>query len=60
LQKLGIPHELKVAQLNDEQEKLISEELKLMVLENDLRRQIGNDIKRLKEIKCYRGMRHNM
>jgi ribosomal protein S13 len=40
--------------------RLISEELKLMVLENDLRRQIGNDIKRLKEIKCYRGMRHNM
>lgn len=60
LQKLGIPHELKVAQLNDEQEKMISEELKLMVLENDLRRQIGNDIKRLKEIKCYRGMRHNL
>ena len=60
LQKLGIPQELKVAQLNDDQEKLISEELKLMVLENDLRRQIGNDIKRLKEIKCYRGMRHNL
>jgi small subunit ribosomal protein S13 len=51
---------LKVAQLTDEHEKAISEELKAMVLENDLRRQIGNDIKRLKEIKCYRGVRHNM
>jgi small subunit ribosomal protein S13 len=60
LEKLEIQYDLKVAQLTDEHEKAISEELKTMVLENDLRRQIGNDIKRLKEIKCYRGMRHNL
>ena len=60
LEKLNISYDIKVAQLNDDQEKAISEELKTLVLENDLRRQIGNDIKRLKEIKCYRGMRHNL
>lgn len=60
LEKLNIQHDLKVAALTDEDEKAISEELKSMVLENDLRRQVGNDIKRLKEIKCYRGMRHNL
>ncbi len=60
LLKLNIDHNLKVAQLTDDHEKVITEELKLMVLENDLRRQIWNDIKRLKEIKCYRGMRHNL
>jgi len=28
------------------------------VVEGDLRRQVLNNIKRLKEIKCYRGTRH--
>ena len=34
--------------------------LKDMVLENDLKREVMTHIKRLKEIKCYRGMRHNL
>jgi small subunit ribosomal protein S13 len=29
-------------------------------LENDLKREVAFAIKRLKEIKCYRGMRHNV
>jgi len=31
-----------------------------MVVESDLKREVGNAIKRLKEIRCYRGMRHNL
>lgn len=60
LEKLGIDLEKKVWALSEQEQKDISEELKQMVLENDLRRQVASDIKRLKEIKCYRGMRHNL
>ena len=60
LKKLEIAPEKKVAELTDQEQKSLSEELKLMVLENDLRRQVASDIKRLKEIKCYRGIRHNL
>lgn len=60
LNKLDIPLEKKVKDLTDQEEKALSEELKDMLLENELRREVGAHIKRLKEIKCYRGMRHNL
>ena len=60
LEKIGIPFMTKVKDLTDEQEKLIADELKDMPLENDLKREVMTHIKRLKEIKCYRGMRHNL
>jgi small subunit ribosomal protein S13 len=60
LEKLNIPLEKKVADLSEEEKKALTDELKDMVLENDLRREVASHIKRLKEIKCYRGMRHNL
>lgn len=60
LDKLGIDFMKKVKDLTDEEEKKISDELKDHVLENDLRRDVMSSIKRLKELKCYRGMRHNL
>ncbi len=60
LTKLDIPLEKKVKDLNDKEEKALSEELQQYLLENELRREVGGHIKRLKEIKCYRGMRHNV
>ena len=60
LEEIGIDFMTKVKDLTDEQEKKISEALKDMVLENDLKREVMTHIKRLKEIKCYRGMRHNL
>ena len=60
LDKLGIHLETKVKDLTDEQQKAISDELKEYTLENDLKRNVASYIKRLKEIKCYRGMRHNL
>lgn len=60
LDELKIPLEKKVAELTEQEQKDITEALKPFVLENDLRRQTAADIKRLKEIKCYRGIRHNM
>lgn len=60
LEGLGISLQKKVQELSEKEEKDITEALKTYVLENDLRRQVASDIKRLKEIKCYRGMRHNL
>lgn len=60
LNKLGIHWEKKVKDLSDEEQKAITDELKDMLLENDLRREVATAIKRLKEIKCYRWMRHNL
>ncbi len=60
LDRLSIPLEKKVKDLTDKEVKSITDELREMVLENDLRREVSWEIKRLKEIKCYRWMRHNL
>lgn len=60
LEKLGISLQKKVKELTEEEQKIITEELKDYVLENDLRREVAWAIKRLKEIKCYRWIRHNI
>lgn len=60
LANLGIDKHIKVKDITEEQQKKISDFLKELVLENDLRRDIAGSIKRLKEIKCYRGVRHNL
>ena len=60
LDTIGIDYMRKVADLTEEDQKKISDELKNYVLESDLKREIASAIKRLKEIKCYRGMRHNL
>ena len=60
LGNLKIEYMKKVKDITEEEQKLISDELKKYVLENDLKREVASAIKRLKEIKCYRGMRHNL
>jgi len=60
LDKLGLPLEKKVKELTDEEIKSITDELNNYVIENDLKREVNSSIKRLKEIKCYRWMRHNL
>ena len=60
LGNLNIPYMKKVSEISEEEQKLISDELKKYVLENDLKREVASATKRLKEIKCYRGMRHNL
>jgi len=60
LNELKIPLEKKVWDLDDKELKAITDVIKEMVLENDLRREVASNIKRLKEIKCYRWMRHNL
>jgi len=60
LDKLGIPFMKKVKDISEEEQKKISDELQNYVLESDLKREIASAIKRLKEIKCYRVMRHSI
>lgn len=60
LEKFGISLHTRVSDVTEDQQKLISDEIKDMVVESDLKREIATHIKRLKEIRCYRGMRHAM
>ena len=60
LDQLKINYMKKVKDVTEEEQKMISDELKNYVLENDLKREVASAIKRLKEIKCYRWMRHNL
>lgn len=43
---------------NDQQDQLRTIIEKQYKTEGDLRREVGSNIKRLKDIKCYRGVRH--
>jgi small subunit ribosomal protein S13 len=60
LAKFGIVPHTRVSDLTEDQQKLISDYIKDMVVESDLKREVATHIKRLKEIRCYRGMRHAM
>lgn len=58
--KAGISPDLKVSQLSDEiifsVQKIVSE----FEVEGNLRTRVRFNIKRLKDIKCYRGVRHKI
>lgn len=53
-----ISFEKKIKDLSEKEINAIREEVEKYRLEEDLRREIVSNIKRLKEIKCYRGLRH--
>lgn len=60
LSQTKIDPDTRVKDLNDEQvNKLRNIIEKQMKVEGDLRREVMSNIKRLKEIGCYRGVRHN-
>ena len=57
--KTGISPDLRVHQLSDDQVAKIREEIDSNVLvEGELRREVGVNIKRLMDLGCYRGLRH--
>ena len=58
LNSCGINPDTKVKDLTENELSAIRTELDNYSVEGDLRRQIAMDIKRLREINCYRGMRH--
>ncbi len=58
LEKVWIDKNLKIETLSEDQLDLIRAEVKEHIVEWDLRRMIQWNIKRLQEIRCYRGIRH--
>ncbi|MBU0706452.1 30S ribosomal protein S13 [Patescibacteria group bacterium] len=58
LAELKINLDTKVEDLKPEQEQKIREAIGKLATEGDLRRQVGDNIKRLQEIGTYRGFRH--
>ena len=58
LDAAGIDHGMKTTSLTADQENAIRREVEKFRIEGDLRRDVQQNIKRLKDIKAYRGIRH--
>ncbi|MDO4662336.1 MAG: 30S ribosomal protein S13 [Tissierellia bacterium] len=58
LKNAGINPDTKMKDLTEDELGKIREQLDKYQIEGDLRREVSMNIKRLKEINCYRGTRH--
>jgi small subunit ribosomal protein S13 len=58
IEKLGLTMGMRTTELTPDQENLIRREIELFKTEGDLKRETQQNIKRLKDIKAYRGIRH--
>ena len=58
LSELGISADTKVRDLTDEEVTRLRTHIDSMTVEGDLRRERSQNVKRLMEIGCYRGLRH--
>ena len=59
LSKASVPSGLKPAELSPDQENAIKKIIGEIKIEGDLKREVEANIKRLKDIKSYRGLRHS-
>jgi len=57
-QVTGIAVDTKIRDLSEEQVEKIRTEVAKYQTEGDLRREVSMNIKRLMDLKCYRGLRH--
>jgi small subunit ribosomal protein S13 len=58
LTNAGVPLGIKVPDLTEEMEAAIRTQIESLKIEGDLSRDVDQNIKRLKDIKAYRGVRH--
>jgi small subunit ribosomal protein S13 len=58
LERVKIEKTRKIDDLSETELDLIRDVIKEYIVEGDLRRLISGNIKRLQEIRCYRGIRH--
>ncbi|MBP9782503.1 MAG: 30S ribosomal protein S13 [Candidatus Pacebacteria bacterium] len=58
IEKLGLDMGMKTTELTGDQENAIRREIEAWKTEGDLKREVQQNIKRLKDIKAYRGIRH--
>lgn len=57
-QGTGINPDVKVKDLTEDQLDTLRTEVSKLVVEGDLRREVQMNIKRLKDLGCFRGLRH--
>ena len=58
LDKVKIERTVKIETISESDLDKIRDEIKEYIVEGDLRRLVSGNIKRLQEIRCYRGIRH--
>lgn len=58
LKELNIDPTRKAPELNTKEENAIREKVESLTIEGELKREIASNVKRLKDIKSYRGSRH--
>lgn len=58
LKDLGIETRKRPAELSPKEETSLREAIEKFTLEGELRREIGGNVRRLRDIKAYRGTRH--
>lgn len=58
LDKVGIEYGKRAKELTADDEAKIRKLVEELTLEGDLKREVSTNVKRLKEIKAYRGVRH--
>jgi small subunit ribosomal protein S13 len=58
LEKTGVNPDTRVKDLTEDEVSRLRAEVDKYAVEGDLRREISMNIKRLKDINCYRGIRH--
>ena len=56
----NINPDTRVNALSEAEVQRLSNQIKTLTVEGDLKQKIFRDIKRLKDIKCYRGIRHKV
>lgn len=60
LKKLSIDESVRANDLSEDQLASIRSEVELLTVEGNLRQEVVACIRRLKDISCYRGRRHNL
>lgn len=58
LSQLGIEHGKRANELSAKEESALREVIEKFAVEGELRRQISSNVRRLKDIKAHRGVRH--
>jgi small subunit ribosomal protein S13 len=58
LKEVRVAPETKSKDLTIDQENAIRKLIEEMTIEGNLKREVAGNVKRLKDIKCYRGVRH--
>ena len=54
----GVAEDTKIRDLSEQEVEALRQEVAKFTVEGDLRREVSMDIKRLKDLGCYRGVRH--